>query len=64
MFLLSVNLTFLFHSLAQVEDGIRFLGDSYAAVETGESEMSSLEFTFKTLSPSGVLFYIGEVTLD
>jgi len=33
-------------------------------VETGQSEMSSLEFTFKTLSPSGVLVYSGEVTLD
>ena len=40
------------------------MGDSYAAVETGQAEMSLLEFAFKTLSPSGLLFYIGEVTLD
>ena len=48
--------------LFQVERGIRFLGQSYAAVETGQREMSSLSLTFKTLSPSGVLVYSGEVT--
>lgn len=45
-----------------MERGIRFLGQSYAAVETGQREMSSLSLTFKTLSPSGVLVYSGEVT--
>ena len=64
LILLCNKLDALFHFSAQVEDGIRFMGDSYAAVETGQSEMSLLEFSFKTLSPSGVLFYIGEVTLD
>ena len=48
----------------QVEQGIRFLGQSYAAVETGQREMTSLSFTFKTLSPSGVLVYSGEVTCN
>ena len=52
----------LFH-FSQVEEGIRFLGDSYAAVETGQAQMTSLEFKFKTLSPSGVLVYSGEVTI-
>ncbi|XP_078373908.1 laminin subunit alpha-like [Oculina patagonica] len=46
--------------LPVVEEGTRFLGDSYAAVETGQAQMTSLEFTFKTLSPSSVLVYSGE----
>ena len=48
-----------------MEEGIRFLGNSYAAVETGEAQMKSLEISFKTLSPSGVLVYSagGEVKL-
>lgn len=43
--------------LPAVEEGIRFLGNNYAAVETGEAQMTSLEISFKTLSPSGVLVY-------
>lgn len=55
---------FLVAFFFQVEKGIRFLGDSYAAAETGQAQMVSLQVTFKTLSPSGVLVYSGEVTFD
>ena len=45
----------------QVEQGIRFLGQSYAEVETGQQNITSLFLRFKTLYPSGVLVYSGEV---
>lgn len=46
--------------LPMVEQGIRFLGQSYAAVEPGQSQMTSISLKFKTLSPTGFLVYSGE----
>ncbi|XP_068694373.1 laminin subunit beta-1-like isoform X2 [Montipora foliosa] len=46
--------------LPRVEQGIRFLGQSYAEVETGQQNITSLFLRFKTLYPSGVLLYSGE----
>ena len=47
--------------LFQVERGIRFLGQSYAEVATGQQNITSFSFAFKTLHPSGLLLYNGEV---
>ena len=45
----------------QVERGIRFLGQSYAGVATGQQNMTSFSCAFKTIHPSGLLLYNGEV---
>lgn len=46
--------------LPRVERGIRFLGQSYAGVATGQQNMTSFSCAFKTIHPSGLLLYNGE----
>ncbi|XP_048583639.1 laminin-like protein epi-1 [Nematostella vectensis] len=48
--------------LSSVEEAIRFRGDGYAGLSSGITDMNSLSLKFKTLQPSGLLVYSGDVS--